>query len=111
MDDTLVAEANIGDCTGNRWMTVSNPDSWKTIRVSICTIEGKNLFDGDTYYRYGDSFIARSTYTYDYSWWKGCTLTPPKPKSVLDSEEFRSYVQNWDIDRLKQFIRDNKEKI
>jgi hypothetical protein len=115
-DDTLVAEANIGDCTGNRWMTVSNPDSWKTIRVSIATVEGKNLFDGDIYYRHGDSFIARATYTYDYSWWKGCTLTPPKPKSILDSDEFdvllyRSVLNVSAGGRIKQFLRDNKEKI
>jgi hypothetical protein len=109
MDDTLVAEYY--NQKTKCWFPTSYPHEWAEIRVSIAKVEGKNLFDGDTYYRYGDSFIARSTYTYDYSWWKGCTLTPPKPKSVLDSEEFRSYVQNWDIDRLKQFIRDNKEKI
>jgi hypothetical protein len=93
---------------------------WDEIRVSIATVEGKPVFEGDTYYSptgcehtvpYPQLII--SSYTKDY--WSKCTLTPPKPKSILDSEEFydllNQLVNHGGImDTIKQFIRDHFEE-
>jgi hypothetical protein len=104
MDDTLVAEIFTRD---GRWVSTVYPGQNSKLRVSIATVEGKPVFEGDTYYRHGDSFIARATYTYDYGWWKDCTLTPPKPKSVLDGKEFNEltfYSHEKTVEKLKEFI-------
>jgi hypothetical protein len=117
MDDTLVMQGKNNH--QGAWYKTDFPTSWDEIRVSIATIQGKPVFEGDTYYRCGDSFIARATYTYDYGWLKDCTLTPPKPKSILDSSKFTDMLvaisdkstSYGDIEKIKQFIRKHKEKI
>lgn len=119
MDDTLVAQRL--DHYKNEWVTTDNPLSWETIRVSIATVEGKPLFVGDTYYDPDGMLrqIHANAVNVSQDFWDKRTLTRPKPKSILDSEEFRaliysscsSYQGGSRFEALKQFLRDNKEKI
>jgi hypothetical protein len=123
MDDTLVADGRPthSDGSWSDWIRIKNLiTGWDEIRVSIATVEGKPVFEGNTYYNeYGQERSAQCK-TWDKAYWSKCTLTPPKPKSILDSDEFNTalgkYISNVDcqhrsIEQLKQFIRDNKEKI
>ena len=114
MDDTLVAQG----CGELGWVTTDQPTAFEAIRVSIATVEGKPVFEGDTYCREGEMFtIERADYGISYIWWwNDCTLTPPKPKSVLDSDEFDvllygSVTNGSASERIKQFLRDHKDKI
>lgn len=122
-DDTLVAQAMID----GKWVEVStSPVNWKVVRTSIATVEGKPVFEGDTYYREGKMFtIERADYGRSYIWWwNDCTLTPPKPKSILDSDELhnllvdmvrpsRGIAGGFTINsaKLKKFLRDHKDEI
>lgn len=119
MDDTLVMEGR--DSKHAAW-TLTHHGVWEEIRVSIANVEGKPLFDKDTYYNeYGQERTAHIGLTDS---WDKCTLTPPKPKSILDSEELhnllvdmvrpsRGIAGGFTINsaELKQFIRDHKDEI
>jgi hypothetical protein len=114
MDDTLVADGRTkhSDGSWSDWIRMKHLiTGWDEIRVSIATVEGKPVFEGDTYYSpTGCEHTAPypqliSSYTKDY--WSKCTLTPPKPKSVLDGKEFNEltfYSHEKTVEKLKEFI-------
>ena len=102
---TIQIKMTFGD-----WVDITQPEwlLFAEYRASICEIEGKPVFVGDILYdSIVDKFFRVASVTFDgnlvkikrdlqtgneYALTSRCSWTRPKPKSILDSIEYRELM-------------------